>query len=327
MGSFELCTSFRFGGIPFETAERSLRLFATEVLPELRGRYEGLYVLHECDTGVRENYLKLVATNEHGSAESIALSVSGAPAGVTAGFSPTSVSTGGSSSLSLAVGASVAPGTYPLTVTGTALSATHATGLSLTVTSASGGGLPSPWTDADIGAPAIAGSATWASGVFTVNAAGTDIFGTADQFNFVSQTLTGNGTLTVRITSQANTSVSAKAGIMLRASSDPGSPCYAVLMTTTKGVATQWRTTQGNATSQAAKVAGLPPLYLRITRTANTFTAFTSSDNVSWTLIPGSSQTINAMPTTVLAGMAVTSHNAGLLGSAAFDTVSLTAGP
>ena len=29
----------------------------------------------------------------------------------------------------------------------------------------------------------------------------------------------------------------------------------------------------------------------------------------------------------ILAGMAVTSHNAGLLGSAAFDTVSLTAGP
>jgi len=36
LGSFELATSFRFGGIPFEKAEQSLRLFAKEVLPELK---------------------------------------------------------------------------------------------------------------------------------------------------------------------------------------------------------------------------------------------------------------------------------------------------
>jgi len=159
--------------------------------------------------------------------------------------------------------------------------------------------------------------------VFTVNGAGADIFGTSDQLNFASQALTGNGTLTVRITSQANTSSSAKAGIMLRATSDPGSPCYAVLMTTTKGVATQWRTTQGGTTSQATKVAGLPPLYLRIVRSANTFSAYTSPDGVTWTFIAGSSQTI-ALPTTVLAGMAVTSHNTSALGSATFDTVGIT---
>ncbi len=118
----------------------------------------------------------------------------------------------------------------------------------------------------------------------------------------------------MRITSQTNTSVSAKAGIMLRASSDPGSPYYAVLMTTTKGVATQWRTTLAGTTSQATKVAGVPPLYLRITRAANTFSAYTSPDGVTWTFITGSSQTI-ALPATVLAGMAVTSHNAGVLGT------------
>jgi alkanesulfonate monooxygenase SsuD/methylene tetrahydromethanopterin reductase-like flavin-dependent oxidoreductase (luciferase family) len=33
IGDFELDTAFRFGGIPYETAERSLRLFAKEVLP------------------------------------------------------------------------------------------------------------------------------------------------------------------------------------------------------------------------------------------------------------------------------------------------------
>ena len=36
MGSFEEATSFRFGGIPYEIAERSMRLFADEVLPVLK---------------------------------------------------------------------------------------------------------------------------------------------------------------------------------------------------------------------------------------------------------------------------------------------------
>ena len=36
IGEFELDTAFRFGGIPSETAEASLRLFAKEVLPVLK---------------------------------------------------------------------------------------------------------------------------------------------------------------------------------------------------------------------------------------------------------------------------------------------------
>ncbi|MGC2411922.1 MAG: LLM class flavin-dependent oxidoreductase [Stellaceae bacterium] len=36
VGEFELCTCFRFGGTPYELAERSLRLYAKEVLPVLK---------------------------------------------------------------------------------------------------------------------------------------------------------------------------------------------------------------------------------------------------------------------------------------------------
>ena len=36
LGPFEAAPSFRFGGIPFEQAEASMRLFAAEVLPELK---------------------------------------------------------------------------------------------------------------------------------------------------------------------------------------------------------------------------------------------------------------------------------------------------
>jgi hypothetical protein len=33
VGDFELATSFRFGGTPFDLAESGLRLYAKEVLP------------------------------------------------------------------------------------------------------------------------------------------------------------------------------------------------------------------------------------------------------------------------------------------------------
>ncbi len=36
IGPFKLATCFRFGGLPFEQAEASMRLFAAEVLPELK---------------------------------------------------------------------------------------------------------------------------------------------------------------------------------------------------------------------------------------------------------------------------------------------------
>jgi alkanesulfonate monooxygenase SsuD/methylene tetrahydromethanopterin reductase-like flavin-dependent oxidoreductase (luciferase family) len=37
IGDFELNAAFRFGGVPFEIAERGLKLFAAEVLPVLKG--------------------------------------------------------------------------------------------------------------------------------------------------------------------------------------------------------------------------------------------------------------------------------------------------
>ncbi|MEV7975314.1 carbohydrate binding domain-containing protein [Streptomyces sp. NPDC086519] len=102
-----------------------------------------------------------VATNvTSGGAESVSLTASGAPSGVSVSFSPATVSSGGSSTLTATVGSSVAAGTYPITVTGTAAGGSHSATYTLTVTSSGGGGggggsltnagfetgSPSPWT-------------------------------------------------------------------------------------------------------------------------------------------------------------------------------------
>ncbi|WP_328917206.1 MULTISPECIES: glycosyl hydrolase family 18 protein [unclassified Streptomyces] len=81
----------------------------------------------------------------NGSAQSVALTVSGAPAGVTASLSPASVTAGGNSTLTVATTASAAPGTYTLTVNGTAASGSHAATYVLTVTGPTTGCTTTAW--------------------------------------------------------------------------------------------------------------------------------------------------------------------------------------
>ncbi|HEX9037000.1 MAG TPA: hypothetical protein VF808_08430, partial [Ktedonobacterales bacterium] len=69
-----------------------------------------------------------------GSAGTVSLSASVSPSGPTVSLSPTSVTAGGSSTLTVNVGSTVATGSYTVTVTGTEGSATHSTTVALTVT-------------------------------------------------------------------------------------------------------------------------------------------------------------------------------------------------
>jgi subtilase family serine protease len=65
---------------------------------------------------------------------SISLSATGQPAGVTVGFSPTSITGAGTSTMTLTVAASTVTGTYPITVRGTSGSTTQTATVTLTVT-------------------------------------------------------------------------------------------------------------------------------------------------------------------------------------------------
>src|SRR5439155_1221924 len=69
-----------------------------------------------------------------GSAQTMTLRASGLPAGATAPFSPSPVTAGGSSTLTIGTTSSTPAGSYTVTVTGTGASATHSTSVSLTVT-------------------------------------------------------------------------------------------------------------------------------------------------------------------------------------------------
>ncbi len=191
-----------------------------------------------------------------------------------------------------------------------------------TLASPAASSCPTPWTCADIGGPIPPGSQSFnpKTGKWTINAGGADISGFADQFHFVWQNLPGNGSVTAHVLTQTNTSPGAKAGVMLRATTAAGSPNYALLVSPGEGIKAQVRKTLNGDTQKLANPAGTTPAWLRITRSGSTYTAYTSANGTTWTLIPGSAITIN-LGTSMLAGLAVTSHNSGLLGTVTMNRV------
>lgn len=181
-----------------------------------------------------------------------------------------------------------------------------------------GGVVPAPWASVDVGAPALAGDATEDAGTFTVKAAGRDIWGTADQFHFVHQLLTGDAVIVARVDSLANTNAWAKAGIMMRESLAAGSPHVSALVTPAYGIALQSRASAGATSAHTYGGGGAAPYWVGLQRQGDAFHAFASADGRTWRYI--GSRTIPMMAT-IYVGLAVTSHNTGTRTTALFSNV------
>ena len=181
--------------------------------------------------------------------------------------------------------------------------------------------LPSGWAHADIGATPIAGDATHTNGLFTVKGSGADIWGTADAFHYAYTTLAGDGTIVARVTSvQQGIHAWVKAGVMIRASLDAGSPHAFMLASASKGMAFQRRATANGISASTAGTMSAAPRWLKLQRNGNLFSAYESADGVTWTLV--GTDTI-VMGTTVYVGLAVTSHTTGATATCTFDNVTI----
>jgi hypothetical protein len=146
-----------------------------------------------------------------GAAQTISLSVSGLPAGVTGSFSPASVVAGGSATLTLVAASSAASSAATFTVTGTGGATTHAASGSLTVTA-----LPPPAPDFSIAlSPSSLGVTAGASVTATVTTAVTS--GAASSIalsisglpagvaaSFSPATVTAGGSSTLTLTASAS---------------------------------------------------------------------------------------------------------------------------
>ncbi|MCL5280024.1 MAG: carbohydrate binding domain-containing protein, partial [Planctomycetes bacterium] len=160
---------------------------------------------------------------------------------------------------------------------------------------------------------------------FTVVSTGTDIWGNSDQFRFVYQTLSGNGSITAKVDSLTRSDAWSKAGVMIRESLEAGSKHASVVVTPDNSCSQQYRNSTGGASASAdwTGTAVTAPYWVRVTRTGNSFKTETSPDGKTWTAL-GAEQNIT-MVANVYLGLAVTSHNASAYSTAEFSNVSTTA--
>jgi hypothetical protein len=179
------------------------------------------------------------------------------------------------------------------------------------------------------GNPSPAGSASFnaATGTYSVTGSGSDIWDTADHFHYVYESLAGDGEIIARVTGLTNTDGWAKAGVMIRASTDASSPFSDMIFSSANGSSFQWRDTQGGGSAAFDQGMGTAPLpgWVRLNRTGNNFTAYWAADMGG---TPGPWQNAGTHPTTmgtnVLIGLAVTAHNNGALNTSTFDHVTVT---
>jgi hypothetical protein len=174
------------------------------------------------------------------------------------------------------------------------------------------------WTSTDIG---DVGTATGSfidqgGGAFTIVGSGADIWGTADAFHYAHKPLSGDGQITVRVSSLDYTNDWAKAGVMIRETLDANSVHAMMIGRPINLVSFQWRpTTAGNSLNSDSSTVPTPPYCLRLVRVGDTFTGYYYSDG-KW--VQQGSATI-PMTDPVYIGMVVTSHTAGTLCTAKLD--------
>ena len=182
--------------------------------------------------------------------------------------------------------------------------------------------LPSPWQHGDIGAVGQAGNATYSSGTFTVEGGGADIWGTADEFHYVYQTLAGDGEIVARVASLENTDSWAKAAVMIRDTLNADSKHAMMVVTPGNGTSFQRRPTTGGTSEHTTPGDGVTaPYWVRLVRSGSTLTGYKSSNGSSWTQVGSASI---SMASSVYVGLAVTAHNDSTLATATFTDVSVT---
>lgn len=179
----------------------------------------------------------------------------------------------------------------------------------------------------DIGNPDLKGEVRFLETGVDIKAGGEDIWGNSDQFYFAYQQYKGDFDIAVRLESLEQSHLYAKAGLMVREELTPGSrnlmfvafPGNAPRNNNLGGYEFQYRLEAGKQSKaiypsltdkvvQASFPVNFPNGWMRLKRTGNLFSAYTSMDGETWKMY---TEFTMKMPRNIYAGMAVTAHIKG----------------
>jgi alpha-galactosidase len=178
--------------------------------------------------------------------------------------------------------------------------------------------IPSPWKFDEI--KDNKASVFYDGGVFSIEAAGSDIWSGTDQFAFVNKETSGDSFISARIISQSNSDPWAKSGLMFRESSASNSKFVMISVTPVNGISIQWRNANGGDCTKKDFKAITLPSFVKLSGTGSTFSAYKSADGNQWELI-GEISMKEAFPEKYLVGMEVCSHSSQVLNLSKFDQV------
>ena len=118
----------------------------------------------------------------------------------------------------------------------------------------------------------------------------------------VHRPLGADGSITVRVTSMTGLRLQpwSKAGIIVTASTVPGSAYAAMMVTAGHGVRMQWDYTQ-DTSGLAGTVGPASPRWLRLVRAGDTITGYDSADGTQWDRV--GSATLDGLPSVAQAGL------------------------
>jgi ABC-type transport system involved in multi-copper enzyme maturation permease subunit len=164
-------------------------------------------------------------------------------------------------------------------------------------------------------APGQQGSCNVAGCTVPVGPGGEEV---SDGFYFVYQPLARNGSITVRVASltgeipepaqgaamRAGLVPWAKAGIIIKASTRPGSAYAATMVTGSHGVRMQYDFTQ-DLPGLPGAVSAASPRWLRLTRSGDTITGYDSADGTHWAKV--GTATLAGLPPAAQGGLFATS--------------------
>jgi hypothetical protein len=183
------------------------------------------------------------------------------------------------------------------------------------------------------GNPGTPGNATFAGGVYTLTASGSDIWDTADHFHYAYRPMTGDGEVVARVVMESHADFWTKAGLMIRDNLTAGSPNAFMFETPSpdhEEPVFQWRDIQDQGSADFGNHVNniqAAPVWVRLVRSGQNFSGFWAHDNGDgthgvWNQI-GGIHPIPNMGITVYVGLALTAHNNGTTATATFDNVSL----
>lgn len=176
---------------------------------------------------------------------------------------------------------------------------------------------------ADVGAYYVAGTYSFSSPTHTIQAAGYDVWSTADSFHYAYKTLSGDGTLVARVASVGGdySDNGTKAGVMIRETLTAGSAHAFMGIAKGNGSELVYRPSTDGVSSVGAGSAVSPPYWTKLVRSGNSFSAYHSANGTDWTQV-GTTVTIG-MATNVYAGIALLGHYCSHLCIATLDGVSI----